>query len=202
MAVYTSLYDGQDVDASVGRSYVPTLNAAPTSSTLTFLLNGNTVSFEIGQFAKVAVTGGYNFYQMANLSSGVATWEKVDYGGDKEDKMGVIAVVDTVDATLPVSSLTCETDKYYRLDVPVETLAVTLPEMSNVTVVKTVVLYLTGGTTPAVTISSTAPSGGTAPAVHFSDGYAIESGNTYEVNCAWNGLAWIIASFKINISNS
>lgn len=120
----------------------------------------------------------------------------------KEDKMGIIAVVDTVDATLPVSSLTCETDKYYRLDVPVETLAVTLPEMSNVTVVKTVVLYLTGGTTPAVTISSTAPSGGTAPAVHFSDGYAIESGNTYEVNCAWNGLAWIVASFKINTSNS
>lgn len=80
MAVHTSIYDGQNVDASVGRSYVPTLNAAPTSSTLTFTLNGNTVNFEIGQFAKVAVTGGYDFYQLVNLSSGVATWEKVEYG--------------------------------------------------------------------------------------------------------------------------
>lgn len=80
MAVYTSIYDGQNVDASVGRSYVPTLNAAPTSSTTTFTLNGNTVNFEIGQFAKVAVTGGYDFYQLKNLSGGVATWEKVEYG--------------------------------------------------------------------------------------------------------------------------
>ena len=80
MALYTSIYDGANVDASVGRSYVPTLNAAPTSSTTTFTLNGNTVNFEIGQFAKVAVTGGYDFYQLKNLSSGVATWEKVEYG--------------------------------------------------------------------------------------------------------------------------
>jgi len=81
MAVYTSIYDGANVDASVGRSYVPTLNAAPTSSTLTFTMNSNTVNFEIGQFAKVAVTGGYDFYQLKNLSSGTATWEKVEYGG-------------------------------------------------------------------------------------------------------------------------
>lgn len=77
MAVYTSIYDGAYVDASVGRSYVPTLQSAPTSSTTTFTLNSNTVTFEIGQFAKVAVTGGYEFYQLQNLSSGVATWEKV-----------------------------------------------------------------------------------------------------------------------------
>lgn len=81
MAVYTSIYDGANVDASVGRSYVPTLQSAPTSSTTTFTLNSNTVTFEIGQFAKVAVTGGYEFYQLQNLSSGVATWEQVEYGG-------------------------------------------------------------------------------------------------------------------------
>lgn len=120
----------------------------------------------------------------------------------KEDVTAIVASVNATDATLPITTLTTEAGKYYRIDVAVETLAVTLPAMTDATKVKTVVLYLTGGTTPAVTISSTAPSGGTAPAVHFSDGYAIESGNTYEVNCAWNGLAWIVASFKINTSNS
>ena len=77
MAVYTSIYDGQNVDASVGRSYVPTLQSAPTGSTKTFSLNGNTVNFEAGQFARVAVTGGYDFYQLRDVTSGVATWEKV-----------------------------------------------------------------------------------------------------------------------------
>lgn len=81
MAVYTSIYDGANVDASVGRSYVPTLQSAPTGSTKTFSLNGNTVNFEAGQFARVAVTGGYDFYQLKDVTSGTATWEKVEYGG-------------------------------------------------------------------------------------------------------------------------
>lgn len=135
-------------------------------------------------------------YTAAEIDAGIAK------AMTSEQEMGIVAPVNSNDPTDPITTLACELGKYYRIDVPVETLAVTLPEMSNVTVVKTVVLYLTGGTTPAVTISSTAPSGGTAPAVHFSDDYAIESGNTYEVNCAWNGLAWIVASFKINTSNS
>lgn len=77
MAVYTSIYDGASVDASVGRSYVPTLQSAPTGSTKTFSLNGNTVNFEAGQFARVAVTGGYDFYQLKDVSGNTATWEKV-----------------------------------------------------------------------------------------------------------------------------
>ena len=118
------------------------------------------------------------------------------------DSVVIVAPVDDLDPTDPITTLSCDAGRYYRIDVPVETLAVTLPVMTDATTVKTVVLFLTGGTTPNVTISSTAPSGGTAPAVHFSDGFAIESGNTYEVNCAWNGLAWIVGSLKINTSNS
>lgn len=130
------------------------------------------------------------------------TWKVVDMSG-KEDVTAIEAPVNTTDATLPITSLNCEIGKYNRIDVAVDTLAVTLPAMAaGVTSVKTVVLYLTGGTTPAVTISSTAPSGGTAPAVHFSDGFAIESGKTYEVNCLWNGAAWIVGSLEINTSNS
>lgn len=115
------------------------------------------------------------------------------------DAVVIVAPVNTTDATLPITTLTCEVGKYYRIDVAVETLAVTLPAMTDLTTVKTVVIYLTGGTTPAVTINSTAPTGGSAPDVYYQDGYSIEAGKTYEVNCLWNGLAWIIASVEIAI---
>lgn len=119
----------------------------------------------------------------------------------KEDVTNIVAPVNATDATLPITTLTCEVGKYYRIDVAVDTLAVTLPAMNDLTTVRTVVIYLTGGTTPAVTISSTAPTGGSAPDVYYQDGYAIEAGKTYEVNCLWNGSAWIVASVEI-VTNS
>lgn len=118
------------------------------------------------------------------------------------DSVVIEAPVNTTDATLPITSLACEIGKYYRIDVAVDTLAVTLPAMTDLTTVRTVVIYLTGGTTPAVTISSTAPTGGSAPDVYYQDGYAIESGKTYEVNCLWNGNAWIVASVEIVVTNN
>ena len=120
----------------------------------------------------------------------------------KEDATSIVAPVNATDATLPITSLTCEVGKYYCIDVAIDTLAVTLPAMENVTTTKTVVLYLTGGTTPAVTISSTAPTSGTAPDVYYQDGFAIESSKTYEVNCLWNGASWIVASVEIVISTT
>lgn len=129
------------------------------------------------------------------------TWAEVDMSG-KEDITAIEAPVNQSDATAPITSLSTQVGKYYRIEVPVETLAVTLPAMTDSTVGKAVVLFLTGGTAPAVTITSTAPSGGTAPAVHLADGFEIKAGETNEVNCYWNGLAWIVASVKIVISNS
>lgn len=117
----------------------------------------------------------------------------------KEGVTAVVAPVNQSDATQPITTLACEAGKYYRMDVPVETLAVTLPAMADAAVARTVVLYLTGGTTPAVTISSTAPNGGSAPDVLYHDGYEIASGKTYEINCLWNGVAWIVASAVINL---
>ena len=89
-----------------------------------------------------------------------------------------------------VSTLTAEVGKYYRFDVPVETLAITLPTMTGVTSVKTITFYMTGGTTPGVTFTSTHD-------VHLADGFEIKSGKTYEVNALWNGTAWIVASVTI-----
>lgn len=103
-----------------------------------------------------------------------------------ERKTGIVVKADAI------TELTCETGKYYRLDVPIETLAVTLPAMSNITTVKTVVLYLTAGTTPAVTISSA-----DGKEVLYQDGFEIEAGKTYEVNALYNGAAWVVAAVEI-----
>lgn len=86
MAIYTSKYTRTQLDEGIGASYVPTLNSAPTTSTLTYtrsdLPSGSqTVSFVAGQMCRVAVTGGYDFYQLKDVTSGTATWEKVEYGG-------------------------------------------------------------------------------------------------------------------------
>lgn len=113
------------------------------------------------------------------------------------DTVVIDAPVNATDATLPITALSCEVGKYYRLDVAVETLAITLPAMTDATTVRAVVIYLTAGTTPAVTITGTAPTGGTTPAVYEQDGFEIEAGSTYEINALFNGAAWIVAAVKI-----
>ena len=111
----------------------------------------------------------------------------------KEDVTAIVAPVNETDETLPVTELTTEIGKYYRLDVPIETLGVTLPAMGVVTSVKTVTIYLTGGTTPAVTITSA-----DSKPVVLQDGYEIKAGKTYEVNCLYNGAAWVVGTLTIN----
>jgi len=112
----------------------------------------------------------------------------------KEDVTIIVAPVNATDATLPITTLTCEVGKYYRVDVAVDTLAVTLPAITDSTTVRTVVIYLTGGTTPAVTIASA-----DNKSVYYQDGFEIETGSTYEINALFNGAAWIVAAVKINI---
>ena len=111
----------------------------------------------------------------------------------KEDVTTIVVPVNATDATLPVTALTTEIGKYYRLDVPIETLGVTLPAMGVVTSVKTVTIYLTGGTTPAVTISAA-----DGKSVVLQDGYETNSGKTYEVNCLYNGAVWVVGALTIN----
>ena len=107
---------------------------------------------------------------------------------NKEDVTQIVA------QSSAISTLTAEVGKYYRFDVAVETLAITLPTMTGVTNVKTITFYMTGGTTPGVTFTSTHN-------VYLAD-FTIESGKTYEVNAAWNGASWIVAAVNIVISNS
>ena len=86
-----------------GTSYVPTLNTAPTSATTTYTKDGQTVDFEIGQFARVAKQGGgYDFYQLYDLTTAdnvtTATWEKQEnIHADHED----VYITVTVDSGAP-----------------------------------------------------------------------------------------------------
>ena len=119
-------------------------------------------------------------------------------GSNLNDKLsafdsGVIeAPVNATDATLPITTLSCDAGKYYRIDVAVDALGVTLPAMTDLTTVRTVVIYLTAGTTPAVTIAAA-----DSKDVYYQDGFEIEAGNTYEINALFNGSAWIVAGVKI-----
>lgn len=75
MAFYDLTQQGIDVQGFIDGA--PTLANVPTTSTTTYTKNGQSVAFVVGQFARVAVTGGYDFYQLRDVTSGVATWEKV-----------------------------------------------------------------------------------------------------------------------------
>lgn len=63
--------------------YVPTLLDAPTSGTVTYVKDGQTKSFVLGQLARVAGSDGYDFYQLIDLtlenSTITATWTKMEY---------------------------------------------------------------------------------------------------------------------------
>lgn len=89
-------------------------------------------------------------------------------------------------------TLTAEVGKYYTLS-NVGTLAITLPTIaSGNTKVQTVTFYVSAGSSPAVTFTST-------HSIYYSDGFEIAADSAYEVSAAYNGIAWVVASVKIVI---
>lgn len=86
------------------------------------------------------------------------------------------------------TALTCETGKYHRVEGVVNTLAVTLPAISNLSNVYNISLSFTTGTSPVITFSSA-----DSRAIRFQSGYDLAANTTYEVNCLFNGFAWMIA---------
>ena len=102
----------------------------------------------------------------------------------KANKIPIVSVASSA------SSLTCEEDKYYRLDTAVNTFSITLPTVTDVGIAKSVIIYLTTGATPAVTITSTQQ-------LHYSYGFSLEASKTYEINALWNGAAWVITSIEL-----
>ncbi len=101
----------------------------------------------------------------------------------KEDKMDII----TVSAT----SLAPSVNKYYRFTADVGTLAVTLPTVTDTTKVASIVFYLTTGSSPNVTFTS-------SHSVVYQDGFQLDASKTYEVNALFNGAAWVLMAAEIN----
>lgn len=110
----------------------------------------------------------------------------------KEDKAEIITPVNPNDITLPITSLSCDPDKYYRIDVPVNDLSILLPPLGNTTTTKRILISFTTGDTPDIDIES--PPG---TDVDYFEGYEIQANTEYEVNCLYNGKKWIVANSAV-----
>lgn len=119
-------------------AYTPTLQSAPTSSTTTYTKDGQTVDFEIGQFARVANAdspSGYDMYQLYDLTTSgnitTAKWEKCDTYSDIEiihlsvttdvtgvSVSGLVINVYYNDATTPTTTMTTDANGMAMLSVP------------------------------------------------------------------------------------
>ena len=190
-----------DTSAVPGESYMGTVHLSDLPGGLSQgeliievmdeLSGDKTVLFQLSS----ADTSPYKWeYNSAYGRTGAwRSWVTYQDISGKEDVVTIEAPVNATDATQPITSLTCVLNKYYRIDVPIETLSITLPSMTNVTTIKTITLYLTGGTAPDPQFASA----DTGVNVYFADGFEVQSGSTYEISCLWNGAAWIVASVTI-----
>ena len=79
-----ALYDSQ-IKAYIGAVFgqtagiiIATLNAAPTSSTTTYTIDGTSYNFKVGDEAMYNNSGTMKYYKLEALSSGVATWKEIN----------------------------------------------------------------------------------------------------------------------------
>lgn len=91
------------------------------------------------------------------------------------------------------TSLSAAVNTYYNFASEVNTLAVTLPSVTDSIHINNIVFMLTTGSAPAVTFA--APSGINVIA---QDGFSIEASTTYEINAIFNGIAWVVAAMKLS----
>lgn len=107
------------------------------------------------------------------------------------------APVNSTNSANPIDTLNCEFGKYYRIDVPIGTLALNLPEITNNEFVQSIIVNLTIGSNFAITITSD-----NGEDIYYQEGLEtiianVISGETLELNFLWNGLYWTIAGIKI-----
>lgn len=80
MADYISSYTGAEVDVCIAcASRCVSLASVPTSSTLTYTVDGDTYDFKIGDLVTVdnANIGMSRVFRLVNISSGSALWEEL-----------------------------------------------------------------------------------------------------------------------------
>lgn len=102
-------------------------------------------------------------------------------------------VITIVPLDTAITALTAEVNNYYRFGFDVGELAVTLPTVSDATTLLNVVLYLSTGTSPQITFTS-------SHNVAYQKDFAVEADKTYEINCLFNGVSWVLAAVEIDLT--
>lgn len=219
---YTISYSGSDtlyntINAVWTSGKIPVLKVALSSHTSGYSIplykapndafegheraeNGNyTIDVQISSLQQRIATRSIGTYSKpsggipaSDLASGVQTsLGKADSAvqpaaiANMLNKMAIVAASGT--------SLSAAVNTYYNFASEVNTLAVTLPAVTDSTHINNIVFMLTTGSTPAVTFA--APSG---IDVIAQDGFSIEASTTYEINAIFNGIAWVIAAMKLS----
>lgn len=146
-------------------------------------LYSDTVGSTTGNAATFTDTSTNLVCTVTHTAGTNAAWENASSGGS-DSSMNIVAASGT--------SLTANINTYYTFAAAVNTLAVTLPAMTDVTSVKALCLAFTAGTTPQITFTSA-----DSKTVAYYDTYGIDAECEYEVTCLFNGTKWIIASALI-----
>lgn len=122
----------------------------------------------------------------ANSSNLVTSGGIYDALINKQDKMLISSASGT--------TLSAIANTYHNFTSEVNTLAITLPAVTDVTHITNIVFMLTTGTTPAITFAAS----GTGVNVIAQDGFSIEASTTYEINAIFNGTIWVVAAMKLS----
>jgi len=193
VGTYNSLAELQAVTGATNNDYgfVIELDAVGNEYYDRYKYNGSQWLFEYkvestpftsAQWA--AIQSGITSNLVTKLTALPTAQELTTILANKEDKVDIVSASG--------ATLTAEVGKYYTLT-NVGTLAITLPTIaSGTTKVQTVTFYISAGSTPGVTFTST-------HSIYYSDGFEIAADTTYEVSAAYNGIAWVVASVKIVI---
>lgn len=149
-------------------------------------LYSDTVGATTGNTATFTDTNTNLVCTVTHTAGTNATWEDAPSGeGSSNSSMNIVAASGT--------SLTANVNTYYTFAAAVNTLAVTLPAMTDVTSVKALCLAFTAGTTPQITFTSA-----DSKMVAYYDTYDIDAECEYEVTCLYNGTKWIVSSALIS----
>lgn len=120
------------------------------------------------------------------VSNGTAVIPAIPDTSGKEDRMLISSASGT--------TLSAVANTYHNFTSEVNTLAITLPAVTDVTHITNIVFMLTTGTTPAITFVASA----TGVNVIAQDGFSIEASTTYEINAIFNGTMWVVAAMKLS----
>ena len=93
-----------------------------------------------------------------------------------------------VNETDNLVSFTAQLGKYYILNQPVNTLAITLPAVANTGFTQEIMFKFATGSTPALTFTSA-----DNKTIEYEKDYSIDASTKYELHALFNGYSWSIA---------